>query len=74
MPLKQYLLIFVYPGFALILLRSFAEHREHQEPKGRTAIIEAEVPTGLALPLQQLPCTESLFIQLSLVPSSLAVP
>ncbi len=35
-----YIAAFAYPGTALILLRSFAEHRAHEEVGGRTAIVE----------------------------------
>lgn len=31
---------FAYAGTSLILLRSFAEHRAHERPTGRTAIVE----------------------------------
>jgi fatty acid desaturase len=41
MPLWLYLLTFVYPGIALTLLRSFAEHRAHPAVERRTAIVEA---------------------------------
>ncbi|MDX1711529.1 MAG: fatty acid desaturase [Rhodovibrionaceae bacterium] len=41
MPLWLYLLAFVYPGIALTLLRSFAEHRAHPKVGRRTAIVEA---------------------------------
>ena len=40
-PLGEYLLLFVYPGMALTLLRSFAEHRAAVEVAHRTALIEA---------------------------------
>lgn len=42
-----YLAAFVYPGTALTLLRSFAEHEASMDPGGRTAVVEAE--TLLAL-------------------------
>ena len=35
-----YVLCFVYPGTALIMLRSFAEHQAHERNGARTAIIE----------------------------------
>ena len=38
--LGQYLLCFVYPGAALSLLRSFAEHRADPDPERRVAIVE----------------------------------
>lgn len=40
-PLWQYLLLFVYPGTSLMLLRSYCEHRAHQTVDGRTIIVEA---------------------------------
>ena len=36
-----YILCFAYPGTALTLLRSFAEHRAAEDPGARTAIVEA---------------------------------
>lgn len=36
----EYLLLFVYPGLSLTLLRSFAEHRAAADPDHRTAIVE----------------------------------
>lgn len=39
--LLNYILLFVWPGTSLTLLRSYAEHRAHEDPLGRTAIIEA---------------------------------
>ena len=36
-----YIACFVYPGQALTLLRSFAEHRASAEPAQRTAVVEA---------------------------------
>ena len=42
-----YLLGCVYPGIALTLLRSFAEHRIAAEPGHRTTIVEAEAPFAL---------------------------
>jgi len=44
MPIADYFLIFVYPGVALTLLRSFAEHQAHPDPARRTTIVEAEAP------------------------------
>jgi fatty acid desaturase len=41
MPLGQYLLFFVYPGLALTLLRSFAEHRAAAVVGERTAIVDS---------------------------------
>lgn len=36
----DYLVYFVWPGTSLTLLRSYAEHRAHEHPLGRTAVIE----------------------------------
>ncbi len=41
MPLWLYALTFVYPGTALMLLRSFLEHQAAEEVGERTAIVEA---------------------------------
>ena len=38
--LPAYLLGVVWPAHSLILLRSFAEHRYHDEPQARTVIVE----------------------------------
>jgi len=40
-PVREYLLLFVYPGIAFTLLRSFDEHRAAERPAERCAIIEA---------------------------------
>lgn len=40
-PLAVYVLFIVYPSVALTHLRSFAEHRAHQEPSLRTTAVEA---------------------------------
>jgi len=40
-PLLAYLLLFVYPGISLTLLRSFAEHQAHPEINKRLAIVES---------------------------------
>jgi len=40
-PLLDYLLLFVYPGVGLSLLRSFLEHRAHLDWQQRTVIIDA---------------------------------
>ena len=45
--LGQYLLCFVYPGVALTLVRSFAEHRAHPDPARRTATVERAPVLGL---------------------------
>ncbi|MBB3064909.1 fatty acid desaturase [Limibacillus halophilus] len=47
LPLWKYLLFFVYPGLALTLLRSFAEHRAVPSVSARTAIQQAEWPFAL---------------------------
>ena len=41
LPLWQYLLLFVYPGTALTLLRSFLEHQARPEVSERSVIVEA---------------------------------
>ena len=46
MTLIRYLLLFVYPGLALSLIRSFAEHRAAALDDHRTAIVE-NTPLGL---------------------------
>ena len=40
-PLWAYVMLYVYPGTALILLRSYTEHRPAAEQAQRTAIVEA---------------------------------
>lgn len=45
--LAEYLLLFVYPGTALSLLRSFAEHRADVEPGRRIAVVEDAPLLGL---------------------------
>ena len=40
-PLWQYFLFVSYPAVALIMIRSFIEHRAHDAPKMRTAIVES---------------------------------
>ncbi len=45
--LGRYLLLFVYPGTALSLVRSFAEHRARHEIGHRTAIVEDAPVLGL---------------------------
>jgi fatty acid desaturase len=47
MGLGRYLLCFVYPGVALGLIRSFAEHRAHEDPSRRIAIVENAPLLGL---------------------------
>ena len=46
-PLWAYVLLYVYPGTALILLRSYHEHRPAAVASARTAIIEAGPLAGL---------------------------
>lgn len=41
-PFWAYVLLFVYPGLSLTLLRSFAEHIASAEPRSRTVTVEAE--------------------------------
>ena len=40
-PLHEYLLLYVYPGMGLTLLRSFAEHEAHPDPVRRTCAVHA---------------------------------
>jgi fatty acid desaturase len=40
-PLWAYVLLFVYPGLSLTLLRSFGEHIASADPKARTVTVEA---------------------------------
>ena len=40
-PLWLYMLFAAYPGVSLIMVRSFIEHRANQDPKRRTAVVEA---------------------------------
>lgn len=47
MSIAEYALLFVYPGTALSLLRSFAEHRASDDPGHRVAIVERAGPFGL---------------------------
>ena len=47
MPLATYIGFFVYPGLALTLVRSFAEHRAAADPAHRTAIVERAPLLGL---------------------------
>jgi fatty acid desaturase len=47
MSLADYLLTFVYPGAALTLIRSFAEHRAHALPGHRVAVVERAPVMGL---------------------------
>jgi fatty acid desaturase len=45
--LADYLLTFVYPGMALTLIRSYAEHRAHRFPEHRVAVVERAPVLGL---------------------------
>lgn len=47
MRIDLYLLCFVYPGAALSLLRSYAEHRADQSPQHRVAVVERAPVLGL---------------------------
>ncbi len=47
MSLAEYLLAFVYPGAALSLLRSFAEHRADPDPMRRVGTVEHAPLLGL---------------------------
>lgn len=47
MSLGLYLACFVYPGVALSLVRSYAEHRAHPDPMQRTAAVERAPVLGL---------------------------
>jgi fatty acid desaturase len=47
MTMVDYLLTFVYPGAALTLIRSFAEHRAHDLPGHRVAVVERAPLMGL---------------------------
>jgi fatty acid desaturase len=47
MSLVQYLACFVYPGAALSLVRSFAEHRADPDPARRVAVVERAPVFGL---------------------------
>ena len=40
-PFLEYLLLFAYPGVALTLLRSYAEHRAAEDVGHRTAVVES---------------------------------
>ena len=46
-PVEQYILLFVYPGTAILMLRAFAEHRAAKEIDHRTAVIENASFLGL---------------------------
>ena len=41
LPLGEYLLFFAYPGTSVTMLRSFLEHRAHDDEAQRTAVVEA---------------------------------
>lgn len=40
-PLSLYVLLVAWPGMSLIMVRSFIEHRADEDPKRRSAIVEA---------------------------------
>ena len=40
-PLWLYALLAAYPGMSLIMVRSFIEHRAHEDPKKRSGVIES---------------------------------
>lgn len=42
MSVWEYVLFGVWPGYALLMLRTYAEHRAAEAPGARTAIVEAE--------------------------------
>ena len=46
-PLAEYILLFAFPGTALTMLRSFAEHRAATNPKHRSVVVEAGWPMAL---------------------------
>lgn len=46
-PVAEYVAVFAYPGIALTLLRSFAEHRAEENPANRSVIVEAAWPFAL---------------------------
>lgn len=46
-PVIEYVAFFAYPGLALTLLRSFAEHRAEESPENRSVIVEAGWPFAL---------------------------
>ena len=46
-PVVEYVLFFAWPGTALTMLRSFAEHRAVPDPKQRSTMVEASWPMAL---------------------------
>ncbi|WP_417694452.1 fatty acid desaturase [Roseibium sp.] len=40
LPLWMYIVCVVYPSMSLLMLRTYAEHRAHETPAGRTIIVE----------------------------------
>jgi len=46
-PVLEYVAFFAYPGIALTLLRSFAEHRAEEDPENRSVIVDAAWPFAL---------------------------
>lgn len=47
LPFWQYILLIAYPGCALTMLRSFAEHRAHDRAPCRTIVVESNPVLGL---------------------------
>lgn len=48
LPFWQYMLLIAYPGAALTMLRSFAEHRAHDDAACRTIVVESSPLLSLA--------------------------
>jgi len=46
-PVAEYILFFAFPGTALTMLRSFAEHQAVPEPQHRSVVVEASWPMAL---------------------------
>ena len=46
-PIAAYVALFAYPGTALTLLRSYAEHRADSDPQRRSVVVEAAWPMAL---------------------------
>ena len=62
--LLRYLAFFVYPGYALTLVRSFAEHRAATDPAHRTAIVERAPVLGLLFLFNNLHLVHHVFPEL----------